>query len=196
MTRRLMIALAFVAVGIHAGEARSQNLTITPRLGAYIGAGDAEELRSEAERFRVERSADFALGLTAEIGPIRGSLDYVTGKRITEEGLDDGDVGDGSLLAVAAGLALRPIPRIVGFQPYAVAGAGLKRNDYSYDDDGLSDLLPASETDFSVQLGLGADLMLGAVGIVAEITDYISWHEGSAGRHDAFITAGLRVSLF
>jgi len=196
MKRHVLIALATVAVGIHTGEARAQNVTVTPRLGAYLAAGDAGELRSEAERFQVERDAGFALGMTVELGPLRGSADYVTGKRITEDGLDDGEVGDGSLLAVAAGVALRPIPRIVGIQPYGIAGVGLKRSGYSYNEDGLSDLLPASETDFSLQAGLGVDLMLGRVGVVLEATDYISWHDGSAGRHDAFITAGLRVGLF
>lgn len=195
MRRYLMALVALLVLGPGAAAARAQGLTITPRAGVYLGAGDARELRAEARRLRVDREADFALGLTVGAGPIRGGFDYVTGKRISDEGLDDGGVGEGSLLAAALAFDLRPLPRIIGFQPYGVAGLGVKHHGYAYDKDGLRDLFPSSDTEFSLQAGLGADLAFGAVGVTFEATDYISLHQETAGRHDAFLTVGLRIGL-
>jgi hypothetical protein len=96
-------------------------------------------------------------------------------------------------MAAAAGdLVLRPIPRIL-VQPYLIAGAGEKfyRNDQS-----SSFLAQTTTRQFAWHGGLGADLMLGNVGVAAELTDFLS--KGSDAKwnvHDAFMMVGMRLKL-
>jgi len=193
-TARYVIAAAMIA-GTSAG-AHAQGLTITPSFGAYIPASDLRDLRDEAEDRRLDRSGTFGLGLAVEAGWLRGSLAYASGATISEDEGLEGDVGDGSVLAVAADIVLRPLPRII-VQPYLLGGIGLKRLDYSWDDDGLGgNPLPEDKRDVALHAGIGADLMLGRFGIMAEITDYITRKdEGGFGQHDAFAFVGLKVRL-
>src|SRR5690606_12143775 len=134
----------------------------------------------QAEQARLDRSGTFGLGLNVELGWLRGSVAYATGASISEEGVDGGDIGDGSVLAVAADVVVRPLPRLL-VQPYLLGGVGLKRQDFSYDDEGLgTNPLPSDKTDFALHAGIGADVMLGRIGIMAEITDYITRNEDSS----------------
>src|SRR5919109_1153908 len=77
-----------------------------------------------------------------------------------------------------------------------VRGSGIKRQDYSYDDEQFENVFPAEKTDFTVHFGLGADLWLGGIGIMAEVTDFLSRNaDDSLGQHDAFVLVGLRYRL-
>ena len=80
---------------------------------------------------------------------------------------------------------------------HPLGGLGLKRQDFSFDDDGVStNPLPSDKTDLAVHAGVGADLMFGRFGIMAEVTDYITRNEDSTfGQHDAFGMVGLRVRM-
>jgi hypothetical protein len=170
---------------------------ITPAAGVFIPASDLEDLEGQAEATRLSRSGTLGLGINLELGWLRGSVAYATGATISEEGVTgEDDIGDGSVLAVAADLIVRPLPRLL-VQPYLLGGVGLKRQDFSYDDDGVgTNPLPSDLTDFALHAGLGADVMLGRFGIMAEITDYITRNEDSTfGQHDAFAMVGLRVRL-
>src|SRR5688500_15471211 len=111
MKRSMLVAL--VALGAGAQIASAQ-IYVTPALGAYIPASNLKDLRSQAEERELERSGTLGLGLNVDAGWLRGSIAYATGATITDEGLDDNEeIGDGSVLAVAADFVMRPLPRII-----------------------------------------------------------------------------------
>jgi hypothetical protein len=192
--KTLLLAATMMAAVPATGQAQ---LSITPAIGAWIPAADLQDLRSGAEQRRLERQGTLGLGLNVEMGWLRGSIAYASGATLSEEGVQGSDrIGDGSVLAVAGDIVLRPLPRFL-VQPYALGGLGLKRQDYSYDRDGIgSNPLERDRRDVALHVGIGADLMLGGFGIMAEITDYITRDpDGGFGQHDAFAFVGLRLSL-
>jgi hypothetical protein len=195
MKRSIFAGLALLLL-LPALPAAAQ-IYITPSVGVFLPASDLEDLEGQAEQTRFDRSGTLGLGLNLELGWLRGSVAYATGATISDEGVTGEDeIGDGSVLAVAADLIVRPLPRLL-VQPYLLGGVGLKRQDFSYEDEGLgSNPLPSDKTDFALHAGIGADVMLGRIGIMAEITDYITRNEDSTfGQHDAFAMVGLRVRL-
>lgn len=184
------------AVLLLGGTAAAQGISITPSIGAYIPASDFYDLRDEADRLRVEKDGTFALGLAVELGWLRGTLAYASGATLrgvdTEGGREE--IGDGTLLLGAADLVLRPIPRLVVVQPYLLGGIGFRNA--SYDTDRLESFFPEDDRETALHIGLGADLMLGRIGIVAELTDFISRDaDDKWGEHDAFATVGLKFRL-
>jgi hypothetical protein len=196
--KRYMFAFAAAAALIPA-TANAQGITVTPSVGVYIPASDVYQLRDDAEQiFSVDKEGTFALGLNVELGMLRGSIAYASGAQLNQRGVSNNDaIGDGKLLAVAGDLVLRPIPRLIIIQPYLIAGAGLRREDYSYDDDGVSNALPKDKSDFALHAGIGADVMLGRIGVVAELTDFITKNEEDDwDQHDAFAFVGLKLRLF
>jgi hypothetical protein len=195
MTRGKYAVLA-AAIMIAAPSTASAQIYITPAAGAWIPASDLQDLRNEAEQRRLERQGSLGLGLNIEAGWFRGSIAYASGATITDGGVRNGDdLGDGSVLALAGDIVLRPLPRLL-VQPYGLVGAGLKRQDYSYSRDGIgSNPLPADRRDLALHAGIGADLMIGGIGIMAEVTDYITRQDGNFGQHDAFVLVGLRLRL-
>jgi hypothetical protein len=161
-----------------------------------VPGSDFYSLRDEADARRIERSSTLGLGVNLDIGALRIGAVYATGATLNEEGVDNGDdIGDGTVLGAAAALVFRPMPRLVAVQPYLLGGLGLKREHFSFDDDASGNPFSRSQSDLGLQIGIGADLMLGGVGIVAEITDYITLRDGSLGQHDAFVLLGLRIGL-
>jgi len=187
-------AAAAAAMALAAAPTEAQ-IYITPAAGVFIPASDLEDLEGQAEQTRLERSGTLGLGLNIEFGWLRGSIAYATGANISEEGVD-GEVGDGSVLAAAADLVVRPLPRIL-VQPYLLGGVGLKRQDFSFEDDGVgTNPLPSDQSDLALHFGVGADLMLGGFGIMAEVTDYLTRTEdGDFGQHDVFALVGLKIRL-
>jgi hypothetical protein len=193
MRHRWIAAAATLAIAL-AKPVAAQSIHITPTLGAYHPGSDPIDLTDRGTR--LVRGNALGLGLNLEAGFFRGTIAYASGATIKEEGVGaSGDVGDGRLLAFSGGLVLRPIPRIIGIQPYALGGAGLKRQDYSFDDDGFSNALPKDKTDFALHAGLGADLMLGSLGFMAEVTDFIASDYDDSRRHDTFLMFGMRLRL-
>ena len=190
-----LFAVAMIAAALPEG-AHAQGIQITPAIGAYIPASGVYELRDAANDARLEKEAALGLGLNVEIGWLRGSLAYASGATLSEEGTS-GDIGDGSLLAVAADAVFRPIPRLIVLQPYLLGGVGLVRQDYSYDDDGTSNPFPDEDSEFALHAGVGADISLGALGIVVEVTDFITRDAADDwSNHDAFALLGLKLRLF
>ena len=195
--KRYMFVVAALALAPAAVQA--QGISVTPMAGVFIPASDLYEIRDEAEQiFEVEKEAAFGLGLNVELGWLRGSVAYATGATLNEGGVDGQEnIGEGKLLAVAGDLVLRPIPRLIVVQPYLIAGAGLRREDFSYEDDGLSNALPSDKSNFALHAGLGVDVMLGRLGVVAEVTDFISQdEEDDWSQHDAFGFVGLKFRVF
>lgn len=177
----LVVALAPVA--------RSQ-VTITPMVGGYIPASDIHQVQSSAQNVAKTRDGTLSLGANVDIGPLRGTLAYASGTTIKNASKEE--IGKGSVLATTADLVIRPLPRIL-VQPYLVAGAGEKF--YRYDQN--ASLLSGGNThSFSWHGGIGADVMLGSIGVAGELTDFVS--KGADDKwnvHDAFLMVGLKLRL-
>jgi hypothetical protein len=183
------------ALALTAGGAAAQGVSITPQLGAYIPASDFYELRDQANEIRLEKEGTLGLGLVVELGWLRGSIAYATGSTLSERGVSDREnIGNGSVLAAAADLVIRPLPRVL-IQPYLLGGIGLLNAGFNADD-GVGEAFPEEDTEVAAHVGLGADLMLGRIGIMAEITDFISRDpDGDWAVHDAFAMVGLKFRL-
>ncbi len=196
--KRYMFAFAAAALLVPA-ISHAQGISVTPSVGIYIPASDLYQLRDNTEQiFSVEKEGTFAMGLNVELGSLRGTIAYASGAQLNEGGVQNNNaIGEGKLLTVAGDFVLRPIPRIIIVQPYLLLGAGLRREDYSYDDDGVGNALPSDKSDFALHAGIGADIMLGRIGVVAEFTDFITKDETDEwDQHDAFAFVGLKLRLF
>jgi hypothetical protein len=194
---RSLAAAAAAAVVLVPGRAEGQRISLTPMAGAYIPASDVYELREQAETVRVEKEATLGLGMALELGSFRAMLAYATGATVNGRGVDQdaGELGDGSVLVATGSIVLRPIPRILLLRPYLLAGGGLKWASYSFDGAGGGPSLDAEQTDPAAHIGLGTDLMLGPVGLVMEVNDFITVADGDFGPHDAFVLVGIRLAL-
>lgn len=193
-TPMLAAFLTPFALLLAARSVQAQSIHISPVIGAFHPSSNLEDLRGGGTANLVKDNA-LALGVNVEASFLRASVVYATSANISEEGIDGGDIGDGSLLAVTGDFVLRPVPRIAGLQPYALGGVGIKHDNYSFNDDGFAGIDDSS--DFAWHIGLGADLMRGNFGIVAEVSDYItSTSETTLGRHDTFAMVGLRLRAF
>jgi hypothetical protein len=183
------LVLVVLAASV-AGCASSSGIHIAPTLGAFR-PGDRIDTVSGEE---LEMDNSLALGLNVEGGPVRGTLLYATGGTISRRGVSVNDIGDGSLLALTGDVVVRPIPRVV-VQPYGLLGAGLKRQTFSIEDASFDELFPEDRTEFAFHIGLGADAMFGRMGILLEISDFIATDDSPFGRHDTFVTTGIRVRM-
>lgn len=191
-----LVAVPLLALAVAAPASAQGRLSVTPLIGGYIPGDDIYDVADAAERVSIEKEATLAFGLNVEFGMLRGSLAYATGAAISEEG-QSGDIGEGSVLAATADVVLRPIPRMIIVQPYLLGGVGLKRTDYDWASQGIADAFPDDQSDFTLHLGVGADVMLGPMGLVVEVSDFISKQgDDDFGRHDAFGMLGLKFVLF
>lgn len=185
--RALISGAALVAVV--APIAVSQ-VTITPMAGGYIAASDIHQVSSGAQTLARSRDGILSLGADVDFGMLRGTLAYASGTTIQNASRQT--IGKGSMLATTADLVLRPLPRVL-VQPYVIAGAGEKF--YRYDDD-ASVFTGGNTNAFGLHGGLGADVMLGSVGVAGELTDFVS--KGGDDKwnvHDAFLMVGLKLRL-
>lgn len=176
--RYAMLAAPLFAL-VAAAPAQAQGrLTVTPLVGGYIPGNDIQEIADGADQVSIDKKATLGLGLNVELGWLRGSVAYASGAKISaEEGESpelNGEIGEGSVLAAAVDVVVRPIPRLIVVQPYLLGGLGLKRTDYDWETEGIADAFPEDQSDFTVHVGVGADVMLGPVGLVVEVTDFIS----------------------
>lgn len=195
--RRLPFALCATSLllALAAWPAQAQSVYVSPLVGAFHPSSNLADVR-DAGVGELAKDNALALGLNVEFGSLRASAIYATNSKVSERPVGS-ELGDGSMLAVTGNYVLRPIPRIAGIQPYGLAGAGLTRESYSFNDEGLDGFKDTDDTDFAWHLGLGADLMLSNVGIMVEVSDYItSGGDSRFNRHDAFVMAGLRVPVF
>lgn len=189
-------AVAFGLVSSGATDVSAQ--TVTPLIGAYVPASSFGELRSGATTTEFKREATLGLGANIDFGMLRISGAYATGATISQ---DDGvtgedEIGDGSVLAIAADLVFRPLPRLIILQPYIFGGAGLKNQSYSFDN-GVSVSDFRDESDLTGHVGVGLDLSLGPLNLVAEVSDFISQNNDDDWKtHDAFAMVGLKFRLF
>lgn len=195
MRKKILFGLGVLAIAVLPRASQAQGITITPQIGVYVPGNNIDALRSGADTVLVNREGDLALGFNIDLGIIRGSLAYASGAKLNESGTS-GDVGKGKLLAVAGDLVIRPLPRLIVLQPYLLLGGGLRRTNYSFDTDALNNAFPKDESKFAFHGGVGADVMLGPVGISAEITDFLSQNTDKKWKqHDGFGFVGLRLKL-
>jgi opacity protein-like surface antigen len=190
-------ALALISA-VAAAPAAAQSIHLSGLGGIYKPDSDLFDLRDDVTQGRLSKNDAAAFGLNLEIFGFRGSLVYAPGATLEEQtsGGADRDVGESSLLAVAGDLALRPLPRIIGIQPYALAGVGLKRFGYDITSDGIGNALPEDETEFAIHFGLGADFMFGdRFGLVLEATDFFTVGDAEFGRNATFLLAGVRMRV-
>src|SRR5512141_1673349 len=187
--------LGAVALALSAGGIAAQKVAVTPQIGVYIPASSFYELRDQARTVRVEKQGTLGLGLAVEAGWLRGSFAYATGATLNEHGVSNRqDIGKGSVLAATADLVVRPLPRFL-VQPYLLGGIGVKNMNYK-PDASATDLFPKDLTKLAGHIGLGADLMLGPIGLAAEVSDFVSRDPENAWKvHDAFATLGLKFRL-
>jgi hypothetical protein len=185
--RRLISATGLVAA---VATSASAQIVITPMAGGYIPASDVNQVKGSAQNIAKTRNGTLALGVDVDLGALRLTGAYATGTTI--KNANSQDIGKGSVGAAGADLVIRPLPRIL-VQPYFVAGAAEKF--YKYDE--TPTLLSGGNTRaFALHGGLGADVMLGSIGVAAELTDFVS--KGADDKwnvHDAFLMVGLRLRL-
>jgi hypothetical protein len=103
--------------------------------------------------------------------------------------------------AVTAGAVLRPIPNLILFRPYLLAGGGLKRYDFDEADlrsEGLDSFF-SDQSKFTGHLGVGLEFNVGLARLLVEVSDFVSGFEGGSGssrfdgerQHDFFMTLGI-----
>ena len=96
------------------------------------------------------------------------------------------------MYAAAADVVIRPLPRIL-VQPYLLGGAGEKF--YKFDQ-ASSVFTGENQRHFAWHGGVGADVMLGSVGVAAEVTDFLSQAADNKWNvHDAFVMVGMKLAL-
>lgn len=185
---RVLLTATTALVGL--ASLGGAQISITPMLGGYVPASDVNQVSGSAENIAKTRDGTLALGANLDFGMLRLTGAYASGTTI--KNANKQDIGKGSVLATTADLVIRPLPRIL-VQPYLVAGAGEKF--YKYDE---SPTLASggNRKAFALHGGLGADLMLGSIGVAAELTDFVSKGvDDKWNVHDAFLMVGLKLRL-
>ncbi|HEY0672463.1 MAG TPA: outer membrane beta-barrel protein [Longimicrobiales bacterium] len=197
MTKRLLVGLFSVLACALPAQAQIPgiNLNLGARVGYFtplsalaetttgdlklkpgLGIGASLELDLPLSPVNVRANVEAALGANVEIG----------GEEVPDSEVD--------VVAITGDLVFRPLPRIVVFQPYLLAGAGVKR--YSFDVGGAED----DRSNFTGHVGAGGDLKVGPIALLAEINDYISsFEDESTGdkklQNDVFISVGFRIGM-
>jgi hypothetical protein len=190
MDCRNVFSLAVLAAALAVPASARSQATLTPLIGGYVPAGDLTQVRDGAENVATTRNGVLSLGLNLDVGPLRGTMAYASGTTIKNANRQD--IGKGTVLGIAGDLVVRPLPRLF-VQPYVLLGAGQKF--YKFDE-----TAPASSFGdtrrFAWHGGIGADLSVGSLGVVAELTDFLSKDTDSKwSNHDAFLMLGLRLRL-
>jgi hypothetical protein len=194
------ISTAVLTVGLVAGAllpaaGSAQGITISPMVGGYVPAGSFRDLRQQTGE-RWERGGTLGLGANIEMGFLRGTIAYASGANISRDGLSgQSEIGDGSVLAGAIDVVMRPLPRLIVVQPYILGGAGYKKESYSFDSQTINQI--DDDNDFVLHAGIGVDLSLGKLALVAEFTDFIGRDNNDSWKvHDGFGMVGLKLRLF
>jgi hypothetical protein len=188
--RHRMTVLVTMLVCLATASTLSAQISVTPMIGGYVPATDVNQIGGSAENIAKTREGTLSLGLNVGLGPLRGTLAYASGTTI--KNASSQNIGKGNVLAAAADLVIRPLPRIL-VQPYLLAGAGKKF--YRYDASAALGSGVDKEA-FALHGGVGADLSLGKLGVVAELTDFLSkGAEDKWNAHDAFLMFGVKVPL-
>lgn len=190
MKRMLIVAGLTLLATPAAAQIPGVNVVIAPRIGVYSPLGDLMETSTSELKIKSGLGLGVSVELDLPLSPInvRANLDAALGRGIEEDGVKIGDV---DVINLTGDLVLRPIPRVVA-QPYLLAGAGIKRYSSGFGAGGNS------TSDFTGHVGVGIDAKLGPLGLLAEVSDYISSFKPNGDsklQNDVFIMAGIRIGL-
>jgi hypothetical protein len=198
-------ALATICGALAAAPAAAQ-MRLIPQVGLYQQFSEFPPLRAGADEIKKEASLAFGLGL--ELGQpdkvsFRVNVLHATESEVPVEGVGcQADCARSTVSSATATLVLRPIPNIILVQLYALGGGGVKRYDYTLEnlqDEGVRTLLN-DQNQLTGHLGLGAEVNLGVVRVVGEVSDLLSKYDDGQNtsesdklQHDLFVTVGLAI---
>jgi hypothetical protein len=200
-------ALAALATALLADAAAAQ-LRLIPQVGLFQPFTNLPSAGAGFEE--VKKEASFAFGAALELGQpdqvsFRVNVLHATDSEVPIEGTGVGcqtDCARSTVSSATASLILRPIPNIILVQPYLVGGGGVKRYDYTVEDlqnEGLRTLLN-DQNQLTGHLGVGAEVNLGLLRLVGEVSDLLSTYDDGQDasssdqlQHDVFVTVGLVI---
>jgi opacity protein-like surface antigen len=208
---KVVLALASMfalgATGV-AAQVPGISLDIVPKIGAEMPLSDLPTTPSAGAVASL--NGTLALGVAAELGlpglpfSLRANVDATTKKSISATGSVTSGSVDQTMMTIFGDLVFRPLPKLILVQPYLMGGLGVKRYNYSLSDVTNPTTFQSSFTDrkdLAYHLGVGLDIALGSLALVAEVNDYMNQYQFDSGstkkfQHDLFIMAGLRLGLF
>ncbi len=207
MTKRAVCALIGVCLGVATLPAAADaQLRLVPQAGLYAPVSDLGTVNTvDGARSVGTRDASFAYGLGAELGNPQGTSVRLTGLLGSGSEVPVGGVGctgsacdaRSTVATLTGSVVLRPIPRIVLVRPYLVAGGGLKRYDFEYDEEtDVREALGDDSNEVTGQLGVGVEWNLGLLDGTVELSDYVSpsvLEDGGETQHDFFLTVGIFI---
>ena len=169
------VVAGFVSVFPQKAEAQ---LRLLPSVGMYVPVSELGQVEGIAGGIELGKAeSTLAYGVAVEFGSIRANLAYAGDSDIPIDGVGcETCSARTTMLVGTAALAIRPIPEILFFQPYLLAGGGLKRYNFdpeNFGEEGLDGILD-DQNQFTGQVGLGLTLSLGGLGLFTELNDYIS----------------------
>jgi hypothetical protein len=211
MTIWRKVALTAAGLALIAGPVRAQggdglDVRLNPRIGLYGSLTSLTEIEEAGQTAAAELGGSLAVGLSVQVDlglmPIglRANLDYATGSKIFwEEGGFRTEQGEATVLAAAADVLVRVLPRSYIISPYLFAGGGLKQYDFTLSQESSIEEF-RDESDPAFHFGAGVDLGLGPLALNVEVGDYVSWYEPdpvveARPQHDVFATLGLSIGL-
>jgi hypothetical protein len=173
----LTVVAAGMVSGMMPGAAEAQ-ISLRPSVGMYVPVSELGQVEGVAGGVELGKAeSTLAYGVAVEFGSIRANLAYAGNSDIPVDGVGcETCSARSTMLAGTVALAIRPIPQVLFFQPYLLAGGGLKRYNFdpeNFDEEGLDGILD-DQNQFAGQVGLGLDFSLGGLGLFTELNDYIS----------------------
>lgn len=173
------------------------NINLGARAGMFTPMSTLAETTLGDLKLKPGLGVGASLELDLPLSPInvRANIDAALGAKMELDGVEQEDA-EVDVIAITGDLVFRPLPRIVVFQPYLLAGAGIKRYSFESDFGGFT----ADESDFTGHVGIGGDLKLGPLAVLAELSDYISSfkNEGTGEsklQNDVFVMVGFRIGM-
>lgn len=189
----LIAGMLAVTAGPAAAQVPGVDLVIAPRAGLFMPLSSLVEASESPER---QIKSGLAFGVTAELdlpaSPVnfRVGLDATQGRPLEKAGA----TGKADIVNLVGDIVFRPLPRVVVLQPYLLAGGGFKWYTFKEAPSDMED-----RRDITGHFGAGVDLKLGSIGLVAEVSDYVSSFMSESGskrlQNDVFLMAGLRIGL-
>ncbi|HKJ93200.1 MAG TPA: hypothetical protein VJ957_08530 [Longimicrobiales bacterium] len=200
-----LVTLFTLGGGAVSAQVPGIGLDIVPKIGGEFPLSDLPTTPSSIDVANI--GSTLAWGVAAELGlpflpfNLRADVSGTTSKSISPATGVTSNTVDQTMMAIFGDLVFRPLPKIILFKPYLMAGLGVKRYNYSLSDP--TSVFQQSFTntnDLAYHLGLGLDIGLGPLSLVAELNDYMNQYQYATGgskklQHDLFAMLGLRFGI-
>jgi hypothetical protein len=200
-----VIGLAAALSLLLSAQPAAAQLRLIPQIGLYTPFAELPSPQVGADELK--KDGTFAFGAALELGTpdkvsFRVNLLHATDSEvpISDIGCDE-NCARSSVSAATATLALRPL-NLVLVQPYLLLGGGVKRYDFTTEDlsnEGLEAILN-DQNQLTGHLGLGAEVNLGVLRVVGEISNLVSQFdvegdlfESDDVQHDVYFTVGMVI---